>query len=103
MPKDSGNFFFFVNYIQKAQPKQVVLLIYLAYLSFGAPMSVLQLILILGSNLYLILAFRKVYGISSWFKAIVKSLFINVIYMLICILLFLVIFVVSCMMVADNI
>ena len=96
-----NHFIFSLHYT--AMIELVVLLIYLAYLSFGAPMSVLQLILILGSNLYLILAFRKVYGISSWFKAIVKSLFINVIYMLICILLFLVIFVVSCMMVADNI
>lgn len=80
----------------------VVLLLYVAYLSFGASMSVLQCILVLASNIYLILAFKEVYGISSWFKVIVKTFFTNVIYMVTCMILLVLIFFVSCYIVAKT-
>lgn len=95
-----NHFIFSLHYT--AMIELVVLLIYLAYISFGAPMSMLQWILILGSNIYLILAFREVYGISSWYKAILKTFITNVVYITICCVLLVIIFFVSCYIVAQN-
>ena len=94
------HFIFSLHYT--AMMELVVILLYVAYLCFGAPMSALQWILILTSNIYLILAFKEVYGISSWYKVILKTFINNVVYMTICCVMLVIIFFVSCYIVAKT-
>ena len=80
----------------------LVLVIYIAYLTVSPPISVIKWVLILTSIFYLILAFREVYGVKSWTRTIIKAVFTNLIYQLICFFILIVIFLVACVIVADK-
>lgn len=70
----------------------LILFIYVLYLTFAPPTEVLQWVLLLGSCVYLTLAFRNVYGVTSWFKSITKAAFTTFYYVIIIIIAFLMVF-----------
>ena len=74
----------------------LILFIYILHLTIAPPVGLLQWILIIGSCVYLTLAFRNVYGVTSWFKAIMKSIFTSLYYVFIILLAFIVIFLAAC-------
>lgn len=78
----------------------LIMVIYVLYLTVSPSMGVLQWILRLGSGVYLVMAFRRVYEPNSWLKSIIKALFTYLIYMLNCLFVLLVIFFAACIMVA---
>ena len=80
----------------------LVLVIYIAYLTVSPPTSVMKWGLVLISVIYLVLAFRTVYGVKSWTKAVIKAVFTNVIYQLICVIVLFAIFIVACFIVAKR-
>ena len=81
----------------------LILCIYILYLVFALPIEVLQWILLIGACTYLTLAFRNVYGVSSWFKAIMKSVFTTLYYIFIILFAFIGVFLAACIAVADKI
>ena len=80
----------------------MILLIYVAYLMIGHSIPVFKWFFIIVSDIYLVMAFREVYSINSWGKAIVKSLFTSIIYQMICLLFLSAIFLAACIIVAKN-
>lgn len=80
----------------------LVLVIYIAYLIVSPPTSVMKWGLVSASVIYLILAFREVYGVKSWCKSVIKAVFTNVIYQLICVLVLFVILILACIIVAGK-
>jgi hypothetical protein len=80
----------------------LMMCIYLLHLTVTPPIKLLEGIMIIGSCLYLIVAFRKVYGANNWIKAILKSLFISLVYFIISLLVFIGIFFVSCIIIAQS-
>ena len=80
----------------------LILCIYVLYLVFAVPIEVLQWILLIGACTYLTIAFRNVYGVTSWFKAIMKSVFTTLYYIFIILLAFLGIFFAACVAVAID-
>ena len=80
----------------------LVLVIYIAYLIVSPPTSVMKWGLVSASVFYLILAFREVYGVKSWGQSVVKAVFTNVIYQLICVLVLFVILILACIVVAGK-
>lgn len=76
--------------------------IYCIYLMAKPSMAILQLFLIIASCTYLTIAFRRVYNICSWFRAISKSLFTNIIYLFINLFIFIGIFFIACFIVACQ-
>ena len=65
-----------------------IILIYLLHLIASPSVKALQLFLVAASCVYLTLAFRRVYGIASWFKAGAKALCTSIIYFMIIIMVF---------------
>lgn len=65
-----------------------IIFVYLLHLIASPPVAVLQWIVILASWTYLTMAFRQVYGITSWGKAIIKALYTCLVYLLIILMLF---------------
>ena len=61
----------------------IMICIFLLHLTLSPPMWLLQCIMVIGSCLYLTIAFRNVYGTSTWTKAMLKALFTSVVYVLI--------------------
>ena len=80
----------------------LILCIYILYLVFALPIEVLQWILLIGACTYLTLAFRNVYGVSSWFKAIMKSVFTTLYYIFIILFTLIGVFLAACIAVADQ-
>lgn len=78
----------------------LMICVYLLYLTVAPPMELLQWIIIIGSCLYLTIAFRRVYGSSNWMKATLKALFTNLVYLIIGLLIFIGIFLVACFIIA---
>lgn len=74
----------------------LLMCIFLVHLVFSPPIVRLQWVMIIGSSLYLTIAFRKVYGTKTWMIAILKALMTSVIYVLIGLLIFFGIFIVAC-------
>jgi hypothetical protein len=70
----------------------LMLCIYLLHLIFAVPHELLECIIAIGSCVYLTLAFHHVYKTDSWLKAIAKALVTNIIYILICTMMFIIIF-----------
>jgi hypothetical protein len=66
------------------------IVIYLLYLTVAPPTDLLLCGLHLGSCAYLTLTFRRVYGVTSWWKAVVKSILVNLNYFFILFLIFVV-------------
>ena len=81
----------------------LITFMYILYLVVSPPMWPLQWIMIIGSCLYLTIAFRRVYENGSWLGAISKSVLTGLIYLIICLLTFLGIFLLSCIIVAETI
>ena len=81
----------------------LILCIYILYLVFALPIEVLQWILLIGACAYLTIAFRNVYDVSSWFKAVMKSVFTTFYYIFIILLTFVGVFIAACVAVADKI
>jgi hypothetical protein len=73
----------------------LIICVYLLYLTIAPPMEVLEYIILIGSCLYLTIAYRTAYT-STWVKAIVKSLLTSLIYFIILLLIFIVIFFIVC-------
>ena len=80
----------------------LMICIYVLHLTLAPPMRILELILIVGSCVYLTIAFRRVYQTSSWIKAIVKSLLTSLTYILILLSLFVVVFFVACFVIVID-
>lgn len=81
----------------------LMLIIYLLYEAVNPSMALLEWILIIISNIYLVIAVKKVYGSRNWFRNIVKALMINVVYLCIVLGLLLGIFLISCIIVAFDV
>ena len=79
-----------------------MMFIYLLHLTLSPPMALLQGIMIVGSCLYLTIAFRKVYRTSTWLKATLKALFTSVVYLLIGLVIFMVIFFIACFAIVNK-
>ena len=80
----------------------LIIIIYIAHLCFEPSTELLKWFLIISSCSYLSVAFRRVYDIGSWFKAIVNSLLISAIYYFICMTALIVIFIVACFSIANT-
>ncbi len=76
--------------------------IFLLHLTLSPPMEWLQWFMIVGSCLYLTVAFRNVYGTTTWTGAALKALFTSVVYVLIGVVIFFGIFIVACFLTADK-
>ena len=79
-----------------------IIFIYLLNLIFSPSIKVLQLILLIGSCCYLAIAFRRVYGTKSWFKVAIKSLYANLVYFMIILIVFICILLSAIITVAVN-
>jgi hypothetical protein len=80
----------------------LMICIFLLHLTLSPPMVWLQWGMIIGSCLYLTIAFRQVYGTRTWIGAILKALFISVVYVLIGLVIFFGIFIVTSLFLAAN-
>lgn len=80
----------------------LIIVIYLSYLLVAPPMEALQWVLMICSNLYLTIAFRRVYGVTSWLKAASKAILTGVSYLIIGISIFVTIFIIACIIVAVG-
>ena len=80
----------------------LMICIFLLHLTLLPPMDWLQWVMIIGSCVYLTIAFRNVYGTTTWTMAALKALFTSVVYMLIGMVIFFVIFIVACFLAANN-
>ncbi len=94
-----NHFIFALHYT--AFLEALIIFVYILYLAFAAPMTVLECFVMISSCIYLAVAFRRVYT-SSWPKAVVKSLLTSLIYFIILLLLFIVIFFIACFIIAAN-
>ena len=80
----------------------LMICIFLLHLTLSPPMEWLQWVMIIGSCVYLTIAFRNVYGTTTWTMAALKALFTSVVYVLIGMAIFFVIFIVACFITANN-
>ena len=80
----------------------IMICIFLLHLTVSPPMWLLECGMVIGSCLYLTIAFRKVYGTRSWVGAAFKALFTSLIYVFICLLVFLGILLVAFFVAINN-
>ena len=80
----------------------IMICIFLLHLTVSPPMWLLECGMVIGSCLYLTIAFRKVYGTSTWKKAMLKALFTSVVYVLIGLGVFLGILIVAFFVAINN-
>ena len=80
----------------------LMMCIFLLRLTLSTPMEWLQWVMIIGSCLYLTIAFRNVYGTTTWTRAALKALFTSVVYLLIGLVIFFGIFIVACFVTVNN-
>lgn len=80
----------------------LMICIYILHLTIAPSMEVMQWIIIVGSCLYLTIAFRKVYATRNWSIAIIKSLLTSLTYFVILLFITVAIFLTSCFMVAYQ-
>lgn len=95
-----NHFIFALHYT--ALLELLIILSYALFLIFDLPANILQWIVIIGSCAYLIVAFRRVYEVNSWFRAVTKTLFTTLIYSLICLSIFLVILISTIVIVVSS-
>jgi hypothetical protein len=94
------HFIFALHYI--AFLEFLMICIFLLHLTVSPPMGLLEGIMTIESCLYLTIAFRKVYDISNWVKAILKALFICLVYLIIGLFVFMGIFLAACIIIACS-
>ena len=80
----------------------LMICIFLLHLTLSPPMAWLQWVMIIGSCLYLTIAFRNVYKTTTWTRAALKALFTSMVYMLIGLVIFFLIFIVACFVVVNQ-
>ena len=80
----------------------LMLCIFLLHLTLSPPVDWMQWIMIIGSCLYLTIAFREVYGTKTWTGATLKALLTSLIYILIGLVIFLGILVVAFFVAISN-
>ena len=80
----------------------LLMCIYMLHLTLSPPMWLLQWIMIVGSCLYLTIAFRRVYETRTWMQATLKALLTSFIYLLICMVIFCGIFLVACYLASET-
>lgn len=80
----------------------IMICIFLLHLTVSPPMWLLECGMVIGSCLYLTIAFRKVYGTRSWVGAAFKALLTSLIYVFICLLVFLGILLVAFFVAINN-
>ena len=80
----------------------LMLCIFLLRLTLSIPLEWLQWVMIIGSCLYLTIAFRNVYGTKTWTNAALKALFTSIVYVLIGLVIFFGIFIVACFVTVNN-
>lgn len=95
-----NHFIFALHYT--ALLELLIILSYALFLIFDLPANILQWIVIIGSCAYLIVAFRRVYEVNSWFRAVTKTLFTTLIYSLICLSIFVVILISTIVIVVSS-
>jgi hypothetical protein len=78
----------------------LMICVFLLHLTVDPSMEVLECGLTIGSCAYLTVAFRRVYAIKSWVRAIAKSLLTSLIYFIILLLIFMGIFMIACFVIA---
>ncbi len=93
------HFIFSMHYL--AFVGAVINAIYLCYLVLHPSMTLLIMIFTLFSSIYFARAFRAVYQ-TSWFRSITKACVSSAIYYVICLSIFMLIFVAVCCVVAYN-
>ena len=80
----------------------IMICIFLLHLTVSPPMDWMQWIMIIGSCLYLTIAFREVYGTKTWTGAALKALLTSLIYILIGLGVFLGILIVAFFVAINN-
>ena len=80
----------------------LMICIYILHLTIAPPMWVMESVILVGSCLYLTIAYRRVYE-KTWRMAIVKSLSTSLIYFMILMLIFVTIFLVACFIIASEV
>ena len=80
----------------------MLLVIYLLHLTVDASFDLLQWVMTLSSCLYLTIAVKNVYEHHSWIKSIVKALLISLNYLLICLMIFCIIFIITTIVVVAT-
>ena len=82
--------------------ESLIILIYLIHLIASPPSWVMQSIMVSVSFTYLTIAIRKVYETERWYRAFMQALFTNVGYTLILMILFVIVFLISIFIVANQ-
>ena len=93
------HFVFSMHYI--AFVEIMIIVMYIFYLIFHPSLSLLNKIFTIFSCIYFARAFHTVYG-TSWFRSITKAILSNVIYYSICLLILGIIFIVTCVIVIEQ-
>ena len=93
------HFVFSMHYI--AFVELMIIVIYVFYLTLDPSLALLNMIFTIFSCIYFAQSFRTVYE-TSWFRSITKAILSNVIYYLICLLPFIVLLFVACVIVAAQ-
>ena len=79
----------------------VILLLYILHLIANPSAQIMKWLIIIATNIYLTIAYRRVYN-NSWIKSAVKSLLTNAVYSMILMILFFIVFTVACIMSISN-
>lgn len=77
----------------------MILFIYVLYLVAAPPIKVLEWIMILSLFFYMAAAIRRAYDTRSWIKSIIKAIFVNIVYLFNCAMVFLMLVIVVCVLV----
>ena len=80
----------------------LMLCIFLLHLTLSPPIELLNWIMLIGSCLYLTIAFRQVYETKTWIRSVLKALFTSLVYVLIGLVIVFGIFIVACFIFAEN-
>lgn len=78
----------------------LMIFIYVLYMTILSSIDALKWIVILGSTAYLAIALRRVYDSATWLRAIIKAMLVNVTYLITCIIVFSIAFIIACISVA---
>lgn len=80
----------------------LLITVYLLSLLFSIPSECLQWFVIIGSCAYLAIAVKRVYQGNSWFASIAKSFVISLVYLMICFMAIMTIFIVAILILAAQ-
>ncbi len=80
----------------------LILLVYIANLIVRPSEALLQWIVMVCPVIYLALSYKRVYVAKSWFQAIWRSVLTNLVYLMICLAICFVIFILACIVVAFR-